>query len=145
MKMIYGGTPVKKVNISHYEMNTNDCTATPSDLQAGVTCVSKGRKITGTGKAFSFAMYGTWLTNESTFVPMNINTIQISSTDYPVRMTAPMNIVRSYDFSTSQEVAEVIIDNVAYPMYVSVQDGKLLVSCEKTINIELFYGKDEYV
>lgn len=145
MKMMYNGVPIKSLNIKHYEMNTNSATVQPSDLQAGVTCFARGKKVTGTGKAFSFAMYGTWLTNESTVVPMDINTIQISSADYPVRMVSPMNIVRHYDFSIPQEVAEVVIDGKVYTMRVSIQNGEFLITCEKTINIELFYGRDEYV
>lgn len=145
MKLMYGNVPVKSMNIHSYEMNTNDCTAIPSDIQVGVTCVAKGKKITGTGKSFSFAMYGTWLTNEPDFVPMSINTIQIGSTDYPIKMTVPMNETHFYDFSTPVKVAEVIIDGISYPMTVSVQNGEFLIACEKTISIQLFYGKDEYV
>jgi hypothetical protein len=138
MKMFYNGTPIKSLNIKHYEVSTNDCTAIPSDLQSGVTCVAKGKKITGTGKSFSFASYGRWTTNISNFIPMDINTIQIGSMDYPVRMTVSINDSHSCDFSTPQEVAEVIVDGTAYPMTVSVQNGEFLVTCEKTISIQLF-------
>lgn len=145
MKMFYKGTPVKSLNIKHYEVSTNDATLKASDLQSGVTAYAKGKKVTGTGKAFSFASYGSWFTNESIFIPATINVIQIGSVEYPVKMTVPMNSMYSYDFTTSQEVAEVTIDGVVYPISVSVQNGEFLAACEKTINIELFYGKDEYV
>lgn len=145
MKLMYGNVPVKSLNIHHFEMDTNDCTAIPSDLQAGVTCVAKGKKITGTGKSFSFASYGGWTTNISNFIPMDINTIQICSVDYPVRMTVSMNETHSYNFSTPQEIAEVVIDGTTYPMTVSVQNGEFLVTCDKTISIQLFMGKDEYI
>jgi hypothetical protein len=133
------------MNIHSYELSTNDCTAIPSDLQAGVTCVAKGKKITGTGKSFSFATYGGWLTNESDFVSTVINTVLIGSVDYPVIMTVPMNEMRFYDFSSPQKVADVVVDGVTYPITLSVQDGEFLVTCEKTINIQLFIGKDEYI
>lgn len=145
MKMMYNGTPIKSLNIKHFEVSTNDCTAIPSDLQAGITCVSKGKKITGTGKSFSFASYGRCMTNESNFIPMDINTVQIGSVDYPVRTIVSINDSHSYNFATPQEVAEVVIDDKIYPMTVSVQNGEFLVSCEKTINIQFFIGKDEYI
>lgn len=144
MKMMYGGTPVKALNINHYEISTNDCDMVASDLQAGKTAVARGRKITGTGKAFSFATYGEWRTNESDIVPTVVNVVHIGSLEYPVRMTAKLENTMYYDFTTPQEVAEVVIDGIAYPMTVSVQNGEFLVSCEKTISIELFFGKDEY-
>ncbi len=145
MKMIYNGTPVNSMKVKHYELSTNDATLKPSDMQAGVTAYAKGRKVTGTGKAFSFATYGKWKTNESNIIPMVINTIQIGCTDYPVRMIVPMNSMIVHDFTIPQTMAEVTIDGVVYPMIVSVQDGEFLISCEKTINLQLFMGKDEYV
>lgn len=145
MKMMYGNTPIKSLNVKYFEMDTNDCTMVASDLQAGVTAVARGQKITGTGKAFSFASYGRWTTNISNFIPMDINTVQIGSMDYPVRMTISINGSHSCDFSTPQEVAEVIVDGTAYPMTVSVQNEEFLVTCEKTINIQFFIGKDEYI
>jgi hypothetical protein len=145
MKLMYGNVPVKSMNIHSYELSTNDCTAIPSDIQAGVTCVSKGKKITGTGKSFSFASYGRWRTNVSDFIFADINTIQIGCTDYPVKTLIPVSETYSCDFSTPQEVAEVVVDGVPYPMTVSLQNGEFLVSCDKTIKIELFIGKDEYI
>ena len=142
---MYGNVPVKSMNIHSYELSTNDCTAIPSDLQAGVTCVSKGKKITGTGKCFSFASYGRWMTNESDFIPAVINVIQIGSTDYPIRMIVPTANMVHYDFTIEQDIAEVVIDGATYPITVSVQDGEILITCEKTINLELFMGKDEHV
>ena len=145
MKMIYNGTPVNSLKVKHYELSTNDATLKPSDMQAGVTAYAKGQKVTGTGKCFSFALYGGSSTNESNIIPTVINTIQIGSTDYPVRMTLPMNRMVSHDFTVAQTVAEVTIDGVVYPMIVSVQNGEFLITCEKTITVQLFIGKDEYV
>ena len=142
MKLMLGNTPVKKMMIHN---DTQDATMVASDLQAGVTCYAKGQKVTGTGKCFSFAAYGSWKTNVPDFIFSDINTVQIGSVDHPMKMTMPMNETRYYDFSTPQQVAEVIVDGVSYPVTVSVQDGEFLVSCDKTINIQLFIGKDEYV
>ena len=145
MKLMYGSVPVKSMNIHSYELSTNDCTAIPSDLQAGVTCVAKGKKITGTGKSFAFATYGRWKTNESDIIPTVINVIQVGSTDYSLRMTIPVGVMHSYDFTVPQKIAEVTIDGEVYPITADVQSGELSISCEKTINLELFIGKDEYV
>lgn len=144
MKMFYGKTPIQSLNIRHYEMDTNSATMVPSDLQAGVTAFAKGKKITGTGKCFSFAIYGRSKTNESNIVPTIINIIQIGSVDYPIRMTLPMNDMVSHDFTTAQSVAEVTIDGEVYPIIVSVQNGELSIVCEQTISIQLFIGRDEY-
>lgn len=45
MKMYYGGTPIKSLNVKHYEMSTSDATVQPSDLQSGVTCYARGQKL----------------------------------------------------------------------------------------------------
>lgn len=145
MKMIYGGTPVNSMKVRHYEVNTNGATTVPSAVQAGLTYFANGRQEVGTGKSFSFASYGRWATNEPDFIFTDINTVQIGSMDYPVRMKISMYESHSCDFSTPQEVAEVVIDGVTYPMTVSVQNGEFLVACEKTIDIQLFIGKDEYI
>ena len=142
---MYGNTPVKSLNINYFEQNTNDATLVPSDLQAGVTAYAKGQKVTGTGKCFEFASYGTWMTNAPLVVPTIINAIQIGSADYPVRTIVPVYNTTQLDFSISQTIAEVVIDNVIYPISVSVQNGMLTVSCEHTIDIELFYGKDRHI
>ena len=145
MKMIYNGTPMKSLNVKHYEMNTNDCTMVASDLQVGVTAVARGQKIIGTGKTFSFASYGTWSTNFPDFIPDSINTIQIGSTQYPIRMTVLFQDMKNHDFTKLQKMAEVTIDGVIYPIFVSVIDGIFDIVCDKTIDIELFCGKDEYI
>lgn len=145
MKMFYGNVPVDSMKIKHYEISTNDCTAIPSDLQSGVTCVSKGKKITGTGKAFSFASYGGWKTNLSNIIPVIVNVVYIGCVNYPIKMTAPLGDTMHYDFSVVQKIAEVIIDNISYPITASVQNNEFIINCEKTIDIELFIGRDEYL
>ncbi len=145
MKMFYGNTPIKSLNIKHYEVSTNDATVIPSDLQAGITCYAKGKKVTGTGKSFSFATYGNGCTNVPLFIPDNINVIQIGSIQHPVKMIIPMKEMKTHDFTTAQNMAEIIIDGTTYPIKVSFQNGILTIACDQTINIELFYGKDEYI
>lgn len=145
MKMYYGNVPIKSMNIKHYEMDTNDATVLSSDLQSGVTCYARGQKITGTGKSFEFASYGNGVTNVPYFVPDIINVVQIGSVQYPVKMTVQFVDMKMHDFSIEQKMAEVTIDGVVYPITVSFQNGLFTVACEKTINIELFYGRDRYI
>ena len=142
MKLMLGNTPVKKMMIHN---DTQDATMVASDLQAGVTCYAKGQKVTGTGKSFSTATYGGWMTNVPDFIFSDINTVQVGSVDHPVKMATSMIETHYYDFSTPKKVADVVIDGVSYPISLSVQGGEFIFSCDKTINIELFIGKDEYV
>lgn len=145
MKMFYNGTPVESMKIKHYEMNTNDATLKASDMQSGVTAYARGQKVIGTGKCFSFASYGNLRTNESDIVPSIINVIHIGCVDYPIKMAIPTSSMIHCDFSVVQKVAEVTIEDIAYPIFASVQDNEFLITCEKNINLELFIGKDEYV
>lgn len=145
MKLVYGNVPVKSLNLNYFERSTNDCDMIASDLQSGKTGVAKGRKVTGTGKSFEFAMYGSWMTNLPVAIPSIINTIQISSINYPIRTIIPVHDTNSLDFSVSQTIAEIVIDGEIYPLVVSVQNGMLTVVCDHTINIVLFYGKDRYI
>lgn len=142
MKMCLGNTPINFVNLG---TDTDDATLVASDLQAGVTAYAKGRKVTGTGKSFSFAIYGTCKTNRLNVAPETINVIQIGSFQYPIKMTIPFKDMRIHDFSTAQQMAEVTIDGIIYPIIVSMQNGLLNITCDQTIDIELFYGRDEYI
>ena len=144
MKLMYGNVPVKSMNIHSYELSTNDCTAIPSDLQAGVTCVSKGKKITGTGKSFEFANYGSTETNIPDFVPTSINVVEITSVDYPIKSIIAFRDMSSIDFSNEQDIGTVVVDGVEYPITVKVNGNFLTFNCEKTITLESFYGKDRY-
>lgn len=145
MKMMYNKTPVKSMKVKHYEVSTNDCSAIPSDLQTGVTCVSKGKKITGTGKSFEFAHYGTTRLNLPIPVPEAINVIEIASTEYPVRMLFGVNNIKNIDFSSESAVANVTIDGEEYIVSLTMNNNILTISCEKSISLEIFYGKDNYV
>lgn len=145
MKMIYNGAPVKSLNIHHFEMNTNDCDMVASDLQAGKTAVARGKKITGTGKCFEFASYGGIKTNASIFSPVIINVIEIASLDYPIRISTELNDMRNLDFSIAQIIGYVTVDNVEYPITAQINGVILTLSCEKTVTLQSFYGKDNYV
>ena len=145
MKMFYGRTPIQSTKVHHFDVNSNDATMVASDLQSGVSAYAKGKKIIGTGKAFEFAMYGTWMTNLPTPIPTTINVIQIGSVDYPIKTIVPIHNTTMLDFTNSQTIAEVVIDGTPYSLIVSVQNGMLAIYCEHTIEIQLFYGKDRYI
>jgi hypothetical protein len=142
MKLMLGNTPVKKMMIHN---DTQDATMVASDLQAGVTCYAKGQKVTGTGKCFSFATYGSMPTNFPLPISSGINIIRVASVEYPVQMLMPLGSMKNTDFSATQTVANVTINNISFPITVIVSSGVLTVGCSETIELELFYGKDEYV
>ena len=144
MKLMYGNVPVKSMNVHSYELSTNDATLKPSDMQAGITAYAKGKKITGTGKSFEFALYGTTYTNFPIPVSNVINIIEISSTVYPVIMEKTLNSVTELDFSNTQTIGTVIVDNINYPVSAVVENNLLTISCDKSISLEVFYGRDNY-
>lgn len=145
MKMFYGNIPVNSMKIKHYELSTSDATVQPSDLQSGITCYARGKKVTGTGKAFEFAMYGKAYTNTQLFSPSIINIIKISCLDYPVKSSMGLNVMGGTDFSSIQTIGYVIIDDIEYPITAQVNGDILTLFCEKTIELQYFYGKDLYV
>lgn len=145
MKMIYGGVPVNSLKVKHYELDTNSATMIPSDLQAGVTAFAKGKKVTGTGKSFEFAQYGKAKTNFPLIISNSINVIEVASVEYPIRHTIALSDMKNIDFSVNQSVANVTIDSVEYPIITTIANGILTLQCEQTINIQVFYGKDNYV
>ena len=145
MKMMYNGTQIKSLNVKHFEVNTNDCDMVASDLQAGTTAVARGKKITGTGKCFEFATYGGFVTNTTRFVPNNINVIEVSSTDNPVKLKMQLYDMKNIDFTTKQDIATVTVDGVEYNVSVSVSSNMITIYCDKNITLQVFYGKDNYV
>jgi hypothetical protein len=145
MKMLLGNTPVNSLNVKYFEMDTNDCTMVASDLQAGITAVARGQKITGTGKSFEFASYGTTRTNMADFIPAQINVIEVASIDYPIRSLISFDNMYNIDFSIEQTIGMVTIDGVEYPITSQFDGLTFTLKCEKTIDLEVFLGKDNYV
>jgi hypothetical protein len=145
MKMIYGGVPVNSLKVRHYEIDTNSATVQPSDLQAGVTCFARGQKVTGTGKSFEFANYGQYTTNSSKYVPTNINIVEVASSEYPIKLNMNLSLMKDTDFSQEQNIATVIIDGKEYDLVISVKSNIMKVVCDKTVQLQIFYGKDNYI
>lgn len=144
MKMYLGKTPIKSLNIKHYEMDTNSATMVPSDLQAGVTAFAKGKKVTGTGKSFEFAYYGAIETNQAQYIPTDINVVEITSLFYPIQHAIALSDMKITDFTVAQTVGNVIVDGITYGITVQALNNFLTVSCEQTIKLQIFYGKDNY-
>lgn len=145
MKMMYNGTEIKSLKVKHYEMSSNFATVEPSDIQAGKTAVARGKKITGTGKAFEFANYGYLETNTDRYVPSTINVIELASTIYPIKLNIDLNSLNTLSFDTEQNIATVTINNVDYDLKVSVKSNILKITCDQTFGLQIFYGKDNYV
>lgn len=149
MKLMYGNTPVKSLNINYFEVDTNSATVQPSDMQAGTTCFARGKKITGTGKSFEFASYGVVTTNVQRFVPTLINIVEISGIDYPVKSLIDLLEINEIDFSTEQTIGVVVVDSVEYPITVNITvnvEGYFLTfNCEKAVTLNFFCGKDNYI
>lgn len=145
MKMLLGNTPVKSLNVHHFDMDTNDATMFASDLQAGVTAYARGQKITGTGRCFEFANYGVMETNLPDYIPTQINVIEIASLDCPIKNLIALNNMRNVDFSVEQTIGIAVIDGVEYPITVKCNGNIMTLNCEKTITLQSFYGKDNYV
>lgn len=145
MKLCLGSTPIKSLNIRKLDVDTNDATIVASDMQSGYIAYAKGQKVTGTGKAFAFASYGNHPTNTAIPVPSVINAIEISSLEYPVQMLVALSDMKDVDFTTENTVANAVIGGVTYPITAQVADGNLTLGCSQTLNLEVFFGKDEHV
>lgn len=143
MQLRLGDTKVKALMIHN---DTSDATLKASDMQAGVTGYANGQKITGTGKAFVFALYGNFSSNEMIPLPVTeINTLVVSCAGNPVKMAATTVVMRDYDFSTDKQVAAVTVNGTDYPITLRVTGGIATFSCDQTVMLQLFVGKDEYI
>lgn len=145
MKMMYGGTPVKALNINYFEQDTNDATLQPSDLQSGITAYARGQKVTGTGKSFEFADYGAIYTNFPLYIPNTINIIEIASITYPIKMSIELRNMKDTDFHSSQNIGSVVVDAIEYPITLDIQDNLLTLSCEQGLSLQIFYGRNNYI
>lgn len=145
-KMFLGTTPINSLRIHQYDISTNDATVVPSDLQAGITCYARGQKITGTGKSFEFAYYGTMISNDSLIIPIDtINIAHVSSLTYPVHATVNLNNMYSLNFGTSQVIGNLIANGSQYPISVYVQNNEIFINCDIDTDFEIFFGKDNYI
>lgn len=142
MKMYLGNTPLKNLKVG---TNTDDATLVASDLQSGVSAYARGQKVIGTGKCFSFATYGSIYTNIAWPIPSDINVIEIACMSYPVQLTLALNEMKNVDFSSTQTIANIIIDGVAEQISVVVNNNMMTIECAQRIQLQAFYGKDEYV
>lgn len=145
MKMIYNGAPVKSLNVHHFEMDTNDCDMIASDLQAGKTAVARGKKITGTGKSFEYAIYGALYTNRPIYLSSLFNVVHIGSVDYPIKAAIELKDMKDVDFSVPQLIGTVVVDGVEYQLNTSLNGNSLKISCDKSIKLQIFHGKDNYI
>lgn len=145
MKLCLGNTPVTALNIRKLDVDTNDATIQDSDMQSGMTAYAKGVKVTGTGKCFAFGSYGMLRTNLAISIPGTINVIGVGSSEYPVQIAVTMSDMKDMDFSVENTIAYIVISGTTYPITAQVSDNKLTLSCSQTVNLQVFYGKDEHV
>ena len=146
MKMFYGSTPIKSMKTHIFDIDSSDATMVASDLQAGVTAYARGRKVIGTGKTFSFAMYGGCNSNQILPIPVgDINTILISSVSYQTKMIKSILELQKMDFSTPKEVAVVTIDETDYPITIKAINNMITIACSQTITLQVLFGKDEHI
>lgn len=145
MRLIYGGVPYNTLKVKHYEVDTNICDMEPSDLQAGKTAVAKGRMITGTGKSFEFARYGGFKTNLPIIIPGMINVIEIASVTHPIKTTISLSEMKNIDFSIPQVIGYVVVENTEIPITLTINNGMLTFTCDQSLTLQFFFGKDNYV
>lgn len=143
MQIALGDNKIKALMIHN---DTSDATLKASDMQAGVTGYANGQKITGTGKAFVFALYGPLSSNEMIPLPVDtINTIGIGSAVNPVKMVAAIDILRDYDFSNDTQVATVTVSGTDYPITLRIAGGIATFECSQNVKLQVLIGKDEYI
>lgn len=142
MKMYLGDVPVKAL---YMHTDTDDANLVPSDMHSGKTAYVKGRKITGTGRAFAYAMYGSCSSNASMPIPVSsLNAIGISCASYAVKMTDGIIDLGKNNYTTARAVANVTIDGTNYPITVKIASGTLTIACSKTVTLQVLFGKDDH-
>lgn len=142
MKMYLGDVPVKAL---YTHTDTDDADLVSSDMHSGKTAYVKGRKITGTGKAFVYAIYGSCPSNTSMPIPVSsLNTIVISCASYAVKMTGGIVDLGKNNYTTARAVANVTIDGTNYPITVKIASNTLTIACGKTVTLQVLFGKDDH-
>ena len=144
MKLYLGSTPVKSLNVRKLDVDTSDATIVASDMQSGRTAYANGVKLTGTGKCFAFASYGRYRTNFAQPVPSTINVIEISSVEYPVKVSIALSDMKDVDFTVEQNIGEIVIGGSTKPITVVVSNGSMTIVCDQDIYLQVFYGKDDH-
>lgn len=142
MKMYLGDVPVKAL---YTHTDTDEGNITAPDMQSGMIAFAKGVKLTGTGKAFAYAMYGSCSSNASMPIPVSsLNTIVISCASYAVKMTGEIIDLGKNNYTTARAVANVTIDGKNYPITVKIASNTLTIACGKTVTLQVLFGKDNH-
>lgn len=143
MQLRLGDTKVKALMIHN---DTSDATLKASDMQAGVTGYANGQKITGTGKAFVFALYGSASSDAMIPLPVEtINTILLGCANNPIKMVDTVVAMRDYDFSSDKQVATVNVGGTDYPITLRITGGIATFGCSQKVTLQILIGKDEYI
>jgi hypothetical protein len=74
-----------------------------------------------------------------------VNIVEIACINHPIRFSMALRDMHNIDFSMVQTIGYVVIDNVEYPITAQVNGVMLTFACEKTVELQYFYGKDNYV
>ena len=137
-----GGTPIKKTMIHN---DTQDATIQPACMQVGEIGYARGQKIVGTGKAFAYSFYGGIITNIPYSIQHRINTVIISSSLYPMKMNMGIMEIQNRENISNLTVGVISINGNDYPITLNINDNSFTFYCEKTIELQGFCGKDEYI